>query len=600
MSVRRLAETTINQIAAGEVVERPASVVKELVENALDAGAGEISVAITGGGRDLIEVVDDGIGMDEDDLALAIERHATSKLTDDDLVNIASLGFRGEALPSIGSVARLSIHSRTDNGDGHAILVLGGEVLPVEPAPSNRGTRVEIRDLFWKTPARLKFLKSERAETLAAFEVVRRLALAHPDVGFAVSSDQMRTQHWPATTEKKPSIERIRAVLGSDMVENSVPVDAERGCISLTGIAGLATFNRANRKMQCFFVNGRPVRERVLSGAISAAYADLIPRGRFPAVVLFLDLPAHEIDVNVHPAKSEVRFRDEGEVRALTVSALRKALAEAGHLSADASRRFARFARPHSPTPAAAGEISRRFYDVPQNGDGRGFAGFAETGRSAITAPSEQANGWMPAAQVEVSQDQLSDHPLGAAKAQLHGTYIFAETGDGIVIVDQHAAHERLVYERLKADRAGRNVDAQGLLVPAVVDLDPLAREQLVGAAALLAELGLEIEEFGNAVMVRSVPALLGTANVARLVRDVADSLSEGGEGEAVETQLNHVLATMACHGSVRAGRNLKPEEMNALLRDMESTPGSGQCNHGRPTYVSLSLNDLEKLFERR
>ena len=593
MSVRRLAETTINRIAAGEVVERPASVVKELVENALDAGAREISVAITGGGRDLIEVVDDGHGMDSDDLALAIERHATSKLGDDDLVNIATLGFRGEALPSIGAVARLAITSRAAGCVGHRIAVDGGEVGAVKPAAANRGTRVEIRDLFWKTPARLKFLKSDRSETLVAVEVVRRLALACPRVGFTVSSDVMRPLRWPATADEGPSGERLRAVLGGEFAENALAVEARRGNVALAGFAGLATFNRANRTMQYFIVNGRPVRERALTGAVSGAYADLIPRGRFPAVLVWLTLPAGEVDVNVHPAKSEVRFRDEGEVRALVVSGLREALGRAGHRAADASRQFAGYARP----PAFAGEVSRRFYDLAPRSGG---VSLGEREQAGFTVPQRHDDCWSPAAAAQPADGTAHGHPLGAARAQLHGNYIVAETEDGVVIVDQHAAHERLVYERLKSDRAGRRVEAQVLLVPAVVDLDAVARARVLDAAELLAGLGLEIEAFGEAVLVRAVPALLGGADVARLVNDVADGLAAGAGGEEVEARLNRVLATMACHGSVRAGRSLRPEEMNALLRDMERTPGAGQCNHGRPTYVSLSLDDLERLFERR
>ena len=607
MRVRRLDETTINRIAAGEVVERPASVVKELVENAIDAGAREISVAITGGGRDVIEVIDDGEGMDAGDLELAVARHATSKLAGDDLVNISSLGFRGEALASIGAVARLTIRSRTASGEGHGITVAGGETGPMGPAAANRGAHVEVRDLFWKTPARLKFLKSERSETLAAVEVVRRLALAHGAIGFTVTSDQMRALRWPAAADGPASAERVRAVLGAEFMESCVAVAAARRGLALSGFAGLATFNRSNRLMQNLIVNGRPVRDRALAGAVAGAYSDLLPRGRFPAVALFLTVPPDELDVNVHPAKTEVRFGDEGAVRALVVSGLREALAGAGHRAADAAREFRGLVRrPDGQMGASAGEISRRFHDWGGGGDGPAVSGFAEGPQTEIApgngghGSNEHGSGWPVAARAEMAAGEPGGHPLGAARAQLHGTYICAETRDGIVIVDQHAAHERLVYERLKAGRAGRRVEAQMLLVPAVVDLDPVARGHLLAAGDALAGLGLEVEEFGDSVLVRSVPAPLAGTDVARLVRDVADGLAEDGGAPTVEERINHVLATMACHGSVRAGRRLAAEEMNALLRDMERTPGSGQCNHGRPTYIALSLADLERLFERR
>ena len=626
MSVRRLSENTINRIAAGEVIERPASVVKELVENALDAGAREISVAITGGGCDVIEVIDDGCGMDRHDLALAIERHATSKLAHDDLVQITSLGFRGEALPSIGAVARLVIETKPADQaghedkaapeEGHAITVAGGAVGDVRPAPANRGTRVEIRDLFWKTPARLKFLKSERAETLAAIDVVRRLAIARADVGFKVTSDQVRGPlDWPATRDGAVSAERVRAIVGREFIDNAVRIEATRGGLKLEGFAGLATYHRANRQMQYFVVNGRPVRDRVLAGALAGAYRDLMVRGRFPAAVLHLSVPARDLDVNVHPAKTEVRFGDEGAVRALIVSAIRSALADAGFQPNDNWRRSpASASQPMWRTGSSDGSVAPResaqgpmpgmsVSGAAQNGvEQSGLAGFAEEQRCFTAAPDRSSHGWGPTARAGgPDQQPVSDgHPLGAARAQLHGNYIVAETGEGVVIVDQHAAHERLVYERLKASRAKRSLEAQRLLVPVVVDLDALARARVLEAADLLGEIGLEVEPFGEAVLVRSVPALLGHADVKRLVGDIADGLEEGGSGDALETRINQVLSTMACHGSVRSGRALAPEEMNALLRDMERTPGAQVCNHGRPTYVSLSLGELEKLFERR
>jgi DNA mismatch repair protein MutL len=606
MPVRRLSETTINQIAAGEVIERPASVVKELVENSLDAGAREILVALTGGGRDAIDVVDDGCGMSGEDLVLAIERHATSKLNGDDLVHINSLGFRGEALPAIGSVARLSITSRMRGGEGVGICVEGGIVGELHRAASNQGTRVEIRDLFWKTPARLKFLKRERVESMAAFDVVRRLALAYPEVGFSMSCDQLKPQRWPAGDNESELGERVCAVLGREFADHSVPVSYERDGLKLNGFAGLATYNRSNRLMQYVVVNGRPVRGRSLAGAISGAYRDFIPRGRFPAVALFISLPAHELDVNVHPAKTEVRFRDERLVCAAIVSGLRKALSGAEFRVVDGSSALSHFALSSAlPVHRDVSEFSNKFHGQSFEGGVGGPASNLpsssdEGGQAMFDSSVGETNRWLPAAPPPSHMNDALQHPLGAARAQLHDTYIVTETDRGIIVVDQHAAHERLVYERMKAGRINSIVETQGLLVPAIVDLDPISRERLIGAAKMLSSVGLEVEAFGEAVMVRSVPALLIKADISALLRDVADELAYHKGVEGIEVQINQVLAKMACHGSVRAGRALKPEEMNALLREMEITPGAGQCNHGRPTYISLSLDDLEKLFERR
>ena len=572
MRIRRLSEGTINRIAAGEVIERPASVVKELVENAVDAGAGRIDVIFRGGGRTLIRVDDDGHGMDAADLALAVERHATSKLADDDLIEIRSFGFRGEALPSIGAVARLAIASRTADGEGHAIVVEGGKVGAVRPAARGSGTEVEVRDLFFATPARLKFLKSERSETAEATDTVRRAALANPRVGFSFVTEERRLIDAPQGESEEARIGRI---LGRDFLANSVTFAGEGEDIVVRGHAGLPTWSRAQTGMQYMFVNGRPVRDKLLAGAIRGAYADLMTRGRFPAIILHVACPPQRVDVNVHPAKAEVRFRDGGFVRSLIVGAIRRALAEAGQ----------------RPDAALARQASASFTfgaAAPQN------MGFAE--RQASFAMQ------MPvAAPIESQGSVPTAAPLGAARAQVHDNYILSQTADGLVIVDQHAAHERLVYERLKRERAAGSIPVQPLLVPAVVTVDAAAVERLMAAAPALAEAGLALEAFGEgAVIVREVPAAIGTDDIDGLVRDVADELAEAEASTAVEERLNHILATIACHHSVRSGRGLRPEEMNALLREMERTPNSGQCNHGRPTFIELKLSDIERLFGRR
>ena len=599
-SIRRLPDGLINRIAAGEVVERPASVVKELVENAIDAGADDIRVTLAEGGRDLIVVEDNGGGIAPDALPLAVERHATSKLGDDDLSAIQTLGFRGEALPSIGAVARLHIASRPlTEATGFRLKLEGGLMDAPTPAAMNPGTRVEVRDLFWKTPARLKFLKSPRAETMASLDVLRRLALAHPEIGFSVQTGVTKSLEWPARGAGDAALlARIEAVLGREFVANAVATTGGREGFGVTGLAGLPTFNRANQQMQYFFVNGRPVRDRLLIGAMRGAYVDLLPRGRHPAVVLYVTTPAEEVDVNVHPAKTEVRFRDAGLVRSILVGAVRAALSNAGHRAAQAPGQVIAFARTGGAQRPASFSSAMHYGQ-----DQRHHTGFAEAAPSqgrlqAVDQPSadQRAQAEVPAA------PGPGDFPLGAAKALLHGNYIIAETGDGLIVVDQHAAHERIVYERLKAARAGQGIQTQGLLIPEVVELDPVAAALVVGARKPLASAGLTLEAFGEAVLVREVPALLAQANIGRLIGDIADALaetSEADETEEVEKRINHVLATMACHGSVRAGRKLLPEEMNALLRQMEQTPGAGQCNHGRPTYVELKLADIEKLFER-
>ena len=565
----------MNRIAAGEVIERPASVVKELVENAIDAGAAQVDVAFRGGGKSLIRVADDGIGMAAEDLALAIERHATSKLADDDLVDIRYLGFRGEALPSIGAVSRLSITSRPrSGGDAHQIAVEGGALTPPRPAALTQGTEIDVKDLFFATPARLKFLKADRTETAEAAEVVRRMALAHPDVGFSFVTEERRLVDAPRGEGEES---RIRRILGSEFMDNAVAFDLEREGVRVRGHAGLPTFSRNSGSQQYMFVNGRSVRDKLLSGAIRGAYADLMPGGRYPALVLFLDCPPERVDVNVHPAKAEVRFRDGGLVRGLIVSAIRDALGRKRVADTSLSRQTVSSFRPVMPR-------------------GFGHRGFDE----AETQAALDMN-MPPAAMPEAEAAPVPDYPLGQARAQIHDNYIVAQTREGFVLVDQHAAHERLVYERLKRERRERRIETQPLLVPEVVDLDPVAVERLAEAGELLAEGGLVLEAFGEgAVIVREVPAAIGKADISGIVRDVADELAERGVSSSLEERINHVLATMACHHSVRSGRKLRPEEMNALLREMEATPNSGQCNHGRPTFIELKLADIEKLFGRR
>ncbi len=609
--VRRLSEGTINRIAAGEVVERPASAVKELVENALDAGARHIDIVIAGGGRDLIRITDDGSGMSADDLALAIERHATSKLKADetgreDLHDIATLGFRGEALPSIGAVARLSILSRTPGSDtAHRVTVEGGQVSPVEPAAGTVGTRIEVRDLFFATPARLKFLKGERAETLAVADIVKRLAMAHPEVAFSLTNETRNMLRLEAEMPGEVGqLGRLGAIMGRDFAENAIGIDAARENIVLKGFAGLPTYNRGTAQMQFLFVNGRPVRDKLVIGAVRGAYADYLARDRHPAVALFVELDPRDVDVNVHPAKSEVRFRDAGLVRGLIVGALRHALHEAGHRASTTVADAALGAlRPVTQPSFATGGFARSYAPSAPQG---GFAepapawqgAFADLGAHAarIVAEAEAAD------VVPLSADAPSPVlPLGVARGQLHETYIIAQTVDGIVIVDQHAAHERLVYERMKKAMAERGVSRQILLIPEVVELDEADAERLAARAGELAELGFVLEGFGaGAVVIREVPAIFGKLDVGALVRDLADDLSEMEEALSLKEKLEDVCGTIACHGSVRAGRRLTAEEMNALLREMEVTPHSGQCNHGRPTYVELKLADIEKLFGRR
>src|SRR6516225_5827815 len=589
MPIRQLPPVLVNRIAAGEVIERPAAAVKELVENAIDAGASHIDIVLKEGGQTLISVADNGAGMTQEELGLAVERHSTSKLPDDDLSRITAHGFRGEALPSIGAVSRMRIVSRPPGvANAWEITVEAGAKHAPVPAAYPAGTRVEVRDLFFATPARLKFLKTPRTERDLALDAVRRLAMAYPGIAFTVTGDEERLLlRLAAAAEATGRRMRLAALLGRDFAENSVEIDAERGGFRLSGLAGLPTLNRALPRDQYLVVNGRPVRDKLLVGAVRAAYQDVLARDRHPIVALFLDGPPAEIDVNVHPAKAEVRFREAGLVRGLIVGALRNALAAAGHRASStvATAAVAAF-RPAGHIPFAA---SRQFAFPPASPS----LAFAEAGNKFLR-PIE---GTEPA----TATAQPEGAPLGTARAQLHGTYILAETANGIVLVDQHAAHERLVYERMKDALAANGVARQVLLLPEVVELDEAAAARLAARAEELGEFGLVLEPFGpGAVVVREVPALLPGVDVAALVRDLADELAEWGDALALKERIETVCGTLACHTSVRAGRRLSAAEMDALLRQMEATPNSGQCNHGRPTYVALDLADIERLFGRR
>jgi DNA mismatch repair protein MutL len=590
--IRQLDEAAVNRIAAGEVVERPASAVKELVENALDAGAGRIQIDIADGGKTLIRVTDDGCGMTEEDLPLALSRHATSKIDGSDLLDIRSFGFRGEALPSLGSVGRLTITSRAEGHPAAQITCEASRVTPVKPAALTRGTVVELRDLFFATPARLKFLRSDRAELQAVTETIRRLAMAEPQVGFTlrdVTGGEARTlfRADPANGDLFDALQsRLASVIGRDFTDNALRIDAERDGLRLQGYAALPTYSRGSSAQQYLFVNGRPVLDRMLYGALRAAYFDVLSRDRHPAAVLNLIADPQRVDVNVHPAKAEVRFREPDAARSLIITALKSALTGAGH-------------RASSTLGAATLQAFRPVYQMDRPSQpalARAFAfqspGFAEAPQAAAFRSEERA----PA-----NDKQPEAHPLGAARAQLHENWIVAQTATGVVIVDQHAAHERLVYERLKRQMAETGIRAQALLIPDIVDLSPTDAARLLDAAPALASIGLTIEPFGgSAVAIRETPAVLGPVNGAALLRDILDELADAGDSTLVQAKIDAILSRMACHGSVRSGRQLRPEEMNALLREMEATPLSGQCNHGRPTYVELSLHDIERLFGRR
>ena len=604
MPVRQLSEGIVNRIAAGEVVERPASVVKELVENALDAGATHIEIVTDGGGRRLIRLSDDGSGMTREDLSLAVERHATSKLPDDNLLDIRTLGFRGEALPSIGAVAHLTIATRhAGAANGWAITVDGGRKSEVKPAALTEGTRVEVRDLFYATPARLKFLKSDRSEGEAIREAVRRLAMSRPDVAFTLAGEERAPVTWPAALPGAAGrLARLADILGPEFRANAVEVRGGHGPVAIEGFAALPTLTRANSLGQYLFVNGRPVRDKLLIGVVRAAYADYLPRDRHPIVALFVTLDPREVDVNVHPAKAEVRFRDGGLVRSLLIRALQEALSREGQRAATTggSATIAAF-RPALPRRGGWDWRQSPARPIDPRGvamAGRSYApGLAQAAQAAFDVGAPAAAD----ARIDLAAPELLDRPLGAARAQVHETYIVAQTRDGVVIVDQHAAHERIVYERLKAALATAGIARQILLIPEIVELDAADVERLIARAEELARYGLAIEPFGpGAVAVRETPSLLGEIDARALLRDLAEHMAEWDEALPLERRLMHVASTMACYGSVRAGRRLKGEEMNALLREMETTPNSGQCNHGRPTYVELKLTDIERLFGRR
>ena len=589
MSIRRLPEHLVNRIAAGEVVERPASALKELVENAIDAGATRIAVRLAGGGTDLVEVTDDGCGMTPSDIALALERHATSKLPDEAIENVATLGFRGEALPSIASVARMTLESRVREQEGWTRVVDNGEIVADGPAAVPPGTRVRVEALFERVPARRKFLRSARSEYAACLDVVKRLAMARPDIGFSVEHDGRRTL---GVTGGESLSDRVAALTDRGLVDNGVGVDFEREGIVLGGIAGLPTFNRGVADHQYLFVNGRPVKDRLLIGAIRGAYAEMMPRDRHAVVALFLDVPTDAVDVNVHPAKTEVRFREPALVRGLIVSGLRRALDAAGHRSQRA------------PEAALANWTSEPIAQQDSHphlwGDGPYEA------RAPHSALNDRRTFFTPPPQARATPayappPETIDHPLGVARGQVAKTYIVAESSDGLILVDQHAAHERLVLERMRKAMANGGVASQALLLPEVVELDEPACDRLEARASELSEFGLDIDRFGpRAMLVRGVPALLGQGDVSGLVTDLCDELAAFDEALSLKERLDHVAATMACHGSVRAGRILSVAEMNALLREMEVTPHSGQCNHGRPTWVKLAHADIEKLFGRR
>jgi DNA mismatch repair protein MutL len=603
MPVRQLPEQVVNRIAAGEVVERPASVVKELVENAIDAGASRIDVFTDGGGRRRIGITDDGSGMTAKDLALAVERHATSKLDDEDLLQIRTLGFRGEALPSIGSVARLSITTR-HAGEPHAwaLSVDGGEKSEIMPAALAHGTRVEVNDLFFATPARLKFLKTDRTEAEAIREVVRRLAMARPDIAITLAGEERAPVTWAAALPGAAGrLTRLGDVLGAEFRSHAIEVHAERDGVVVAGYAAVPALTRANALGQYLFVNGRPVRDKLILGAVRAAYSDYLPRDRHPVVALFVTLDPREVDTNVHPAKTEVRFRNAGLVRALIVHGLKEALAREGRRTAANSGGAAIGSFRPAFAPRPADWDWRRSPALPAMPlpafEGAAAPAFAEPGQATFDVGA-------PTADVRIetqASGDLVDRPLGAARTQIHETYIVSQTRDGLIIIDQHAAHERIVYERLKASLAKNGVQRQILLIPEIVEMDEATVERLLERGDELASFGLAVESFGpGAVAVRETPSLLGKADAGGLLRDLAEHMAEWDEALPLERRLMHVAATMACHGSVRAGRRLKPEEMNALLREMEATPNSGQCNHGRPTYVELKLSDVEKLFGRR
>jgi DNA mismatch repair protein MutL len=652
MRIRYLPETLINQIAAGEVLERPAAAVKELVENAIDAHACRIDVEIRDGGKTYISVADDGHGMSHDELIAALDRHATSKLPDDDLLNVDHLGFRGEALPSIASVSRLTVSTKDSaSGESWKILVEGGKKAMPVPTSHAKGTKIEVRDLFFATPARLKFMKTERSEYTAVKDIMVRLSMAWPEIAFSLTHNGKKALNLQAGRAEDllgQSKERMEALLGREFIENALVLDATRENIRITGFAGLPTMNKATSQWQYLFVNGRPVKDKLVIGAVRGGYMDVLARDRHPMVALFVEVPSDEVDVNVHPAKAEVRFRDPNLVRGLMVSAIRHALHQGGHQTAStvslaALRNLekqkanlidqvqAANSMGQHAGPGGNPMIPSGFYTSPQSGgvpaayamSGAESSASAQMGLSENLAqhayngdpahqpmifnevPSARAdhhdfinsNPHIPSEAEFKAQEQ---NPLGAARTQLHENYIIAQNQDGLVIIDQHAAHERLVYERFKTQLDEGGIEVQGLLTPEIIEMDEGDISRLLPFIDQMKKLGLEIEAFGpGAIAVRSIPALLGKINITKLVQDLADEVIEYGSPQRLEEEINHVLSTMACHGSVRSGRRMNTTEMNHLLREMEETPSSGQCNHGRPTYIKLSLNDIERLFGR-
>ena len=608
--IRLLPNDLINKIAAGEVIERPASAVKELVENSIDAGATKIEIIMRNGGRTFISVTDNGCGMSKRDLVLAVERHATSKLPTDDLDSISTLGFRGEALPSIGAVSRLTIKTRSKDMDtGWSINVTGGDIEAVVPSSLKIGTQVEIRDLFYATPARLKFLKTDRTETGRTIEVIRRIAMVNPNISFTLNDGTRTNIRFNGAQGNLPNIQlsRIGEVLGRDFEENSLLIEAEREGFILTGYAGLPTLNKRTSSHQFLFVNGRPVQDKLLYGAVRAAYSDFLAYDRHPFVVLFLNAPGTTLDVNVHPAKSEVRFQEPGLVRGLIIGALKKALVEAGYQTSSTISNAAlgilnKSISKISPIGVRSSGQSYKTRDPSQNNYlPSSFANneIAYGHLDLNSAPMARTDS--PSHQSSESLNEIASFPLGAAQAQLHKNYIVAQTNEGLVIVDQHAAHERLVYEKMKIDLKEGGIKRQVLLIPEVVDLENIKIQRILELKDDFARLGLILEKFGEgAILVREIPSILGDINVKNLVIDIADELEEFGSSTILEDKLGHICGTIACHSSVRSGRILRVEEMNALLREMEATPHSGQCNHGRPTYVELKLSDIEKLFGRR
>ncbi len=631
--IHLLSPVTINRIAAGEVIERPASVIKELVENAIDSGATEIDVVMHQGGKNLIRVSDNGSGMRTSDLELCVERHATSKLSDDDLFDIRYMGFRGEALPSIGAISRLTITSKhEEESSAWSLTVEGGDKHELIPAARAKGTMVEVRDLFFATPARLKFLKTDRTELLYAQEMLERLSMAHPHIHFSLKSEQRSLLETPAVLDassSEPSIARIAHICGKEFEANALEISAEREGVVLRGFAGVPTFNRGNNHHQFLFVNGRPVKDKLLLGVVRAAYQDFLVRDRHPVVILFLKLDAHDVDVNVHPAKAEVRFRDAALIRGLIIGTLKRALAEAGHRASTtvASQALSSFRSatipnvasfPRPPFQRVAQEFAPLFpgsMPPPETNDSslqESYENFYAANRpsqhygeeSQRTSFSDFENDTSTYSQNQQANQQsasVEDYPLGVARCQIHETYIISQTKNGMVVVDQHAAHERLVYEQMKQALSQRNMVSQRLLMPEVVELSERESQNILAQKKPLAALGLILEAFGeNAVVVRETPAALGEIDIKGLVRNLADDLAESDSVLSLHEMLEHVYGTMACHGSIRAGRRLNLHEMNALLRQMESTPHSGQCNHGRPTYVELPLSEIEKLFGRR